>query len=145
MNLVRRESLLLDQLDLGHELLDGRVMLRAGVRLHLVAIGAQDSIDRQVHRLAERVPQAVVDGRRVGELTLAAQLRLPLRSQRRQIEHALADQRPLGVLQPARVAPVGMPVAGGQRVVALDPAIGDDAGELRAPRGRYRCCRPGLP
>src|ERR1035438_8649171 len=130
MNLVRRESLRLDQLDLGHELLDGGVMLRAGVRLDLVAIGAQDSIDRQVHRLAQSVPAAIVNGRLVGELAQAAQLRFPLRSQRRQIEHALAEQRPLGVFQPALVAPVGVPVTGGQRVVALDPAIGDDAGEL---------------
>ena len=128
MDLVGGEALLLHQPDFVDEFLERVVVLGAGVGLHLVVVRAEDPVHGQVDGLAQGVPEAVIDGGSVGELALAAHLRRPLRSEGGEVEHALAAQGAPGVLEPAEVAPVGVPVAVGKRVVALDAAGGHDAG-----------------
>src|SRR5271157_1716427 len=102
-------------------------MLRAGVGPHTVAIRAKNAVHRQVHGLAENIPEAIVHGGGVGKLPHRA---VPLGSELGQVQDALADERALGGGQPSEVAPVGVAVTVGELIVALDTAGGRDGGKL---------------
>ena len=142
--LVGLEALGLAVLHLVDELLDRPMMLGTRVGQHPVPVGSEHPVDGQAYRLAQDVPQAVVDGRSVRALSSATSLRLPARGERGKVEDALADQRLLGVLQPPQVTPVRMPVPSGQRVVPLDPTVGHDGGDLTVPcAGPSRAPPPG--
>ena len=130
MDLVGLEAGVLAALDLGDEVFEIAVMLRAAVGHDLVAIGAEDAVDGQVDGLAEDVPEAVVDGGGVGELALAAEVGLPLRGEAGKVEDGFAGEGALGVFEPAEVAPVGMEVAVFEGIVAFDAAICNDGSYL---------------
>ena len=129
MDLVSREALRLGVLDVRHEGLHGAEMLRAGVGPHTVAIGAEDAVHRQVHRLAENIPETVVHGGGIGKLPHRA---VELGGELGHVQNMLPNERALGIGQPSKVAPVRVTIPVGEDIVALDTAIGDDGGILFA-------------
>ncbi len=130
MDLVRREPIGFCFPDVRDESLDGRQVLGTGICANSVPVGPQNAIDRQFYGLAENVPQAAINRGRVGTLATPAFLGHPLGGDSGQIEGTSSLQYPPSVFEPPQVAPVGVPVAIPERVVALDPTIGDDGGKL---------------
>ena len=126
MNLVGRESFALGVLEIRYKLTHGFEVLRTRIGPDAISVGAEKLVHGKVNGLAQNVPQAVIDGRCVRQLPHPAFAGRPLRSERWKLQHTLARQQALGILKPSQIAPVRVPIALGQRVVAFDPALGHD-------------------
>ena len=115
-------------LEIRHKLTHRFEVLRTRIGPDAIFVGAEELVHGKANGLAKDVPQTVIDGRCVRQLPHPAFAGLPLRSERWKLQYTLARQQALGILEPSQIAPVRVPIALGQRVVALDAALGHDCG-----------------